>query len=83
MTAAAWPAWTTPRTPSTRPWSAPYSPRAAAGAPVSAPIEWDELDDPSLRPDSFTVRYFPRRLAERGDPFLTVLTAQQVLPPIT
>jgi bifunctional non-homologous end joining protein LigD len=62
---------------------APYSPRAAAGAPVSAPIEWDELDDPSLRPASFTIRDFPRRLAEQGDPFRTVLTAHQVLPPIT
>ncbi len=27
---------------------APYSPRAAAGTPVSAPIQWDELDDPSV-----------------------------------
>jgi bifunctional non-homologous end joining protein LigD len=61
---------------------APYSPRAAAGAPVSAPIEWDELDDPSLRPDSFTIRDFPRRLDELGDPFRTVLTAHHVLPPI-
>lgn len=41
---------------------APYSPRAAAGAPVSAPIDWDELDDPVLRPGSFTIRDFPRRL---------------------
>ena len=62
---------------------APYSPRAAAGAPVSAPIEWEELDDPSLRPGSVTIRDVARRLAERGDPFQTVLTAQQVLPPIT
>jgi bifunctional non-homologous end joining protein LigD len=62
---------------------APYSPRAAAGAPVSAPIGWDELDDPSLRPDFFTIRDFPRRMAERGDLFRTVLTAHQVLPPIT
>ena len=31
---------------------APYSPRPAPGAPVSAPIDWDELDDPDLRPDA-------------------------------
>jgi bifunctional non-homologous end joining protein LigD len=61
---------------------APYSPRAAPGAPVSAPIEWDELDDPSLRPDAFTIRDFPARVAERGDPFRAVLTTPQVLPPI-
>ncbi|HVT67853.1 MAG TPA: DNA polymerase ligase N-terminal domain-containing protein [Trebonia sp.] len=62
---------------------APYSPRAAAGAPVSAPIEWAELDDPSLRPGSITIRDVARRLAERGDVFRAVLAAQQVLPPIT
>ena len=28
---------------------APYAVRPAAGAPVSAPIDWDELDDPGLR----------------------------------
>jgi bifunctional non-homologous end joining protein LigD len=61
---------------------APYSPRAAAGAPVSAPIEWDELDDPSLRPAGFTIRDFPARLAQRGDPFRKVLTTPQILPPI-
>jgi bifunctional non-homologous end joining protein LigD len=62
---------------------APYSPRAAAGAPVSAPIEWAELDDPDLRPDSFTIRSMPRRVAERGDIFRTVLAGDQVLPPIS
>jgi bifunctional non-homologous end joining protein LigD len=62
---------------------APYSPRAAPGAPVSAPIDWDELDDPSLRPGSFTIRDFPRRIADRGDPFRPALTAAQALPPIT
>ena len=61
---------------------APYSPRAAAGAPVSAPIDWDELDDPSLRPDVFTIRDFPARLAQRGDPFRQVLTTPQILPPV-
>ncbi len=62
---------------------APYSPRAAAGAPVSAPIDWAELDDPALRPDGFTIRDLPARLAARGDPFRPVLDATQVLPPIT
>ena len=62
---------------------APYSPRAAPGAPVSAPIEWDELEDPSLRPDGITIRDMPGRLARIGDPFRTVLDQDQVLPPIS
>jgi bifunctional non-homologous end joining protein LigD len=62
---------------------APYSPRPAAGAPISAPIDWDELDDPSLRPDGITIRTVGDRLAERGDPFRTVLGPGQTLPPIT
>lgn len=59
---------------------APYSPRAAAGAPVSAPITWDELDDPDLRPDGFTIRTLPARLASRGDLFRGVLLTDQHLP---
>jgi bifunctional non-homologous end joining protein LigD len=62
---------------------APYSPRAAAGAPVSTPLEWDELDDPAPRPDAFTIRDIPARVARLGDPFRTVLDDGQVLPPIT
>ncbi|HEY2488344.1 MAG TPA: DNA polymerase ligase N-terminal domain-containing protein [Streptosporangiaceae bacterium] len=61
---------------------APYSPRAAAGSPVSAPIGWDELDDPSLRPDGFTIRGELARVAERGDLFRTVLDRNQQLPAI-
>jgi bifunctional non-homologous end joining protein LigD len=59
---------------------APYSPRAAPGAPVSAPIEWDELDDPELSPDGFTISNIGRRIAERGDLFRAVLGRHQVLP---
>ncbi|MHB2024980.1 MAG: DNA polymerase domain-containing protein [Mycobacteriales bacterium] len=59
---------------------APYSPRAAAGAPVSAPISWPEFDDPQLRPDAFTVRNIFDRLSERGDPFRAVLDNPQRLP---
>ena len=61
---------------------APYSPRAAPGAPVSAPIDWDELDDPSLRPDGFTIRTVLDRLAARGDEFRAALGQGQQLPPV-
>jgi len=61
---------------------APYSPRAAPGAPVSAPISWDELDDPGLRPDGFTIRDVLDRVAERGDLFRGALLVRQTLPPL-
>lgn len=62
---------------------APYSPRPAPGAPVSAPIDWDELDDPKLAPDRFTIRTMAKRLAEKGDLFRDVLDHPQKLPRIT
>ena len=62
---------------------APYSPRAAPGAPVSAPISWDELDDPALRPNGVTIRTMAERLRARGDLFRTVLAGTQKLPPVT
>ncbi|MGH3398003.1 MAG: DNA polymerase ligase N-terminal domain-containing protein [Streptosporangiaceae bacterium] len=61
---------------------APYSPRAEAGGPISAPLEWDELDDPELRPDSVTIRTAMDRLNEHGDPFRVLLSAPQELPTI-
>jgi bifunctional non-homologous end joining protein LigD len=59
---------------------APYSPRPASGAPVSVPIAWDELDDPEIRPDRWTIRTVLDRLAEKGDPFRALLGAAQELP---
>jgi bifunctional non-homologous end joining protein LigD len=61
---------------------APYSPRAAAGAPVSAPIDWHELDDPALSPDGWTIRSILPRIAERGDLFTDALRHSQDLPPL-
>ena len=47
---------------------AAYSTRARPGAPVSTPIDWDELA--ALRSDQYTLRNLGRRLAERGrDPW--------------
>src|SRR5690242_6032551 len=59
---------------------APYSPRPAPGAPVSAPIEWDELDGRSLPPDRWTIRTILDRVEERGDLFRAVLGPGQKLP---
>ena len=59
---------------------APFSPRPSPGAPVSVPIEWDELDDDELRPDRWTIRTVLDRLAERGDPLRPLIGMQQQLP---
>ena len=61
---------------------APYSPRPGPGAPVSAPIAWDELDDPALASDGFTISSVIDRVAEHGDLFRPVLGPAQVLPPL-
>lgn len=61
---------------------APYSPRPSAGAPVSAPIDWDELDDEGLRSDRFTIRTIFDRLDQRGDLFSDMLRQDQSLPPL-
>src|SRR3990170_858159 len=42
-----------------------YSVRPKAGAPVSAPVTWDEL--PEVVPEDFTVATMPARFAEGGD----------------
>lgn len=42
---------------------AAYSVRGRPTAPVSAPIEWDELADPAVRPDGFSLRDMRARFA--------------------
>jgi bifunctional non-homologous end joining protein LigD len=61
---------------------APYSARPAPGAPVSVPLTWDELDDPDLRPDRWTIRTVIDRIDTVGDPFAELLGCEQDLPPI-
>ncbi|MEX2136399.1 MAG: DNA ligase D [Chloroflexota bacterium] len=61
---------------------APYSARPSAGAPVSAPITWDELDDPELAPDRWTISSLPDRVAALGDLFAPALSLAQKLPPL-
>ena len=61
---------------------APYSVRPADGAPVSAPIAWDELDDPELRSDRWTIRTIVERVEQVGDLFAEAQTDLQELPPM-
>jgi bifunctional non-homologous end joining protein LigD len=61
---------------------APYSVRPVRGAAVSAPIAWDELEEPDLRPDRWTIRTIFERIGERGDLFAEALGLEQQLPPL-
>jgi bifunctional non-homologous end joining protein LigD len=55
-----------------------YSVRPKAGAPVSTPLRWDEVDE-SLDPAQFTMDVVRRRVAEHGDLYEGVLTTRQRL----
>ena len=61
---------------------APFSARPAPGAPVSVPITWDELDDPDLTPDRWTVDTVGERLQACGDPLAPLVGNAQRLPPL-
>src|SRR5262249_57554117 len=58
---------------------APYSIRPVEGAPVSTPLDWDEVDA-QLDPGTFNIRTMPARLRERGDLFAGALAGKQRLP---
>jgi bifunctional non-homologous end joining protein LigD len=62
--------------------AAPYSVRPRPEATVSMPIGWDELDDPELRSDRWTIASAPARLAAKGDLFAPLLSLEQELPAI-
>ena len=57
---------------------AAYSPRVRAGAPVSFPVPWDDLDQ--IQPRDFTVRTAARLLGQR-DPWRDAMPGPQPLDP--
>jgi DNA ligase D len=57
-----------------------YSIRPKPGAPVSAPVEWDELS--AIQPEDFTVATMPARFAEVGDRHAAIDDAQHSLQPL-
>jgi bifunctional non-homologous end joining protein LigD len=61
---------------------APYGVRARPGAPVAMPIAWDELSDARLKPDRWTVRTAPDRLAAEGDMWQGIARRARALPDV-
>jgi bifunctional non-homologous end joining protein LigD len=59
---------------------AAYGLRGRPGAPIAAPLEWDEVRDSSLTADKWTVRNIFRRLARRADPWVTIDRCARPLP---
>ena len=59
---------------------APWSARPAPGAPVSVPIGWDELEDPDLVGDRWSIRDVADRLRSHGDPLAPLVGLPQELP---
>jgi bifunctional non-homologous end joining protein LigD len=47
----------------------PYAVRARPRATVAVPLDWEELSDSSLRPDRFTLRTVPGRIADTPNPW--------------
>jgi bifunctional non-homologous end joining protein LigD len=61
---------------------APYSPRGIDGAPVSAPLDWDEVT-PGLDPQAFTVKTMSTRVDKVGDLFAEAMKTRSRLPKIS
>ncbi len=59
---------------------AAYAVRAIDGAPVSAPVTWDEVADPDLTPQAFTLRGMRERIDAVGDPWADIAGAAATLP---
>lgn len=55
-----------------------YTARARAGATVSAPLSWEEVEQ-CVRPTEFTIKTMMKRVGEVGDLFRPVLTVKQGL----
>ena len=57
-----------------------YSVRPKPGAPVSAPLAWEEL--PEVQPEDFTVATMPARFAEVGDRHAAINDVAHSLQPL-
>jgi bifunctional non-homologous end joining protein LigD len=56
-----------------------YTVRAKAGAPISAPCSWEEVERGEVHPKSFTLRTMATRVAEVGDLWSGLLRSKRSL----
>lgn len=61
--------------------AAPYTARGFPGAPVSAPLSWEEVQQAKVEPADFTIKTMVERVQQVGDLFARTLTHDQRLPP--
>lgn len=60
-------------------FAAAYTLRAKAGAPVSAPCSWEEVERGEVGPKSFTLRMMAQRVSEVGDLWAEMLRRKRSL----
>lgn len=60
-------------------YAATYTVRAKAGAPVSAPCSWEELESGDVGPRTFTLRTMPERVSVVGDLWADLLRKKRSL----
>ena len=53
-------------------FAATYAVRARAGAPVSSPCTWEEVEGGKVGPTTFTLRSMAKRVADVGDPWADI-----------
>jgi bifunctional non-homologous end joining protein LigD len=58
----------------------PYAVRPRPGAPVATPLHWEELEDPELTPDRWTITSMAARLDGDGDPWAGIAKTAGALP---
>ncbi|RKS53726.1 bifunctional non-homologous end joining protein LigD [Gillisia mitskevichiae] len=60
--------------------AAPYTIRGYDMAPISTPLNWDEVKKGGFIPTDFTIKNVPERIKKLGDIFTEVIKLKQILP---
>jgi bifunctional non-homologous end joining protein LigD len=63
-------------------FAAAYAVRAKAGAPVSAPCTWEEIERGKIGPQAFTLRTMARRIKDAGDLWVDLPRHKRPIAPV-